>query len=105
MFPIITKLTGVTIGDGQKNIQEFFKNKLGTCDLVREPQNLHDPNAIRVETQGKYLGYIPKSLAEKIAPLMDNGVQLRAEFVQRNESPYYSVIGLTVRIVEVKHHE
>jgi hypothetical protein len=101
MFPIITKLTGVTIGDGQKNINEFSKGKMGACDLVREPQNPHDPNAIRVETDGHYLGYIPKGLAEKIAPLMDNGTQLRADFVQRNESPYYSVMGLTVRIVEV----
>lgn len=101
MFPIITKLTGVTIGEAQKNIKELSKNKMDACDLVREPQNLYDPNAIRVETQGHYLGYIPKGIAEKIAPLMDNGTQVRAEFVQRNESPYYSVLGLTVRIVEV----
>lgn len=101
MFPITTKLSGVTIGDAQKNIQDFVKGNTGICDLVREPQNPHDPNAIRVETQGKYLGYIPKDVAAKLAPLTDNGTQVRAEFVQRNESPHYDVVGLMVRIVRV----
>jgi hypothetical protein len=101
MFPVITKLTGVTIGDGQKNINEFSKGKMGACDLIRELQNPHDPNAIRVETNGHYLGYIPKGLAEKITPLMDNGTQLRAEIVQPNKRPYYPVVGLTVKIRRV----
>ena len=101
MLPITTKLTGVTIGEAQKNIQDFVRANTGICDLFREPQNAHDPNAIRVESNGKYLGYIPKDVAAKLAPLMDSGTKVRAEFVQRNESPFHAVVGLTLRIVRV----
>ena len=42
--------------------------------LVREPLNPHDKNAIRVQsTTSLDLGYLRRSLAEILAPLMDTG--------------------------------
>lgn len=55
--------------------------------LVREPGNRKDKNAILViaQTEGSPkkrlpLGYVPRELAEKLAPMMDNG-----QFIYVNE--------------------
>jgi hypothetical protein len=37
--------------------------------LVREPENPYDPNAIRVEFNGKKLGYIPKVMTAWVTTL------------------------------------
>ena len=42
-------------------------------DLVREPDNAHDPNAIRVEHEGQTLGYVPREFARAWAPALDAG--------------------------------
>ena len=42
-------------------------------DLVREPGNAHDPNAIRVEHEGQTLGYVPREFARAWAPALDAG--------------------------------
>ena len=100
MIPITTRLTGVIFGDAQENIKTFGCKDIGTYDLVREPGNPNDPNAIRVEVGGYIMGYIPRLIAQTLAPMMDNGKTFIAELVRRNESPRYERVGLTVRIVE-----
>lgn len=45
-------------------------------DLIREPENIHDKNAIRVEWEGKQLGYIPKFMARRLAPILDAEIVL-----------------------------
>ena len=94
------RLAGVTVGDAQKNIKKFGCKDIGSFELVREPDNPHDLNAIRVEIVGFYLGYIPKEKAKELAPLMDEGKRLFALFIRRNEHPFHDIVGLTVRIVE-----
>lgn len=42
-------------------------------ELVREPNNKHDKNAIRVDSDQGQLGYIPSATAAKLAPYMDAG--------------------------------
>jgi hypothetical protein len=46
--------------------------------LMRQPDNIHDANAIAVFTKdGKYiLGHIAKEQAERLAPFMDIGVKM-----------------------------
>lgn len=100
MKSTITKLAGVTFADAQQNIRKFGSRDIGSYRLVREPNNTHDPNAIRVELAGLFLGYIPRDIAEKLAPLMDGGRSFLALFVCRNESPFHDTVGLTVEIVE-----
>ena len=49
--------------------------------LVREPENPHDANAIRVEApfiNGEKLGYIPRADAEGYAPEIDSGIAYSA---------------------------
>lgn len=48
-------------------------------DLVREPTNAHDENAILVLYKGIKLGYLPKNNNKILARLMDGGVKLQAQ--------------------------
>jgi len=97
---IVTRLNGVTFEDAQDNIRLLGCRDIGWYAMIREPNNPHDPNAIRVAAVGKFMGYIPKDIARIVAPQMDEGSNLVARFVCRNQSPYYSTVGLTVEIVE-----
>ena len=47
-------------------------------DLVREPGNPHDANAVRVEWRGRKLGYVRRSENAALAWAMDRGEVLRA---------------------------
>ena len=41
--------------------------------LVREPDNPHDPNAVRVDWRGRSLGYVPRRENSALAWAMDRG--------------------------------
>ena len=101
IFPITIKLAGVSYGDAQKNIQQFGCKDIMTYAMIREPENLHDPNAIIVSLFDIFfMGYVPSHIAKQLAPLMDSGRNFLAYFVQRNESPYHETVGMTVKIIE-----
>ena len=105
MFEIVLNLAGVTYRDAQENIKRFGCRDIGSFALVREPENAYDPNAIRVEIAGFFLGYIPKDIAKKLAPLMDAGREFLAVFIRRNQSPYHETVGLMIQIVEVTNEK
>jgi len=46
--------------------------------LLREPDNPHDPNAVRVEWNGRVLGYLPRDDNESVARQIDRGNRLAA---------------------------
>jgi hypothetical protein len=50
--------------------------------LVREPDNAHDANAVRVEWNGHMLGYLPRGDNEDIARQLDRGNRLAARIVR-----------------------
>lgn len=52
-------------------------------DLVREPDNPHDANAIRIEWRGRKLGYIPRRENEHLARQMDHGAAPEARVMGR----------------------
>jgi hypothetical protein len=47
-------------------------------DLVRELENPHDSNAVRVDWQGRRLGYVPRRENAAVAWGLDRGAPLRA---------------------------
>jgi hypothetical protein len=47
-------------------------------DLVREPSNAHDANAVRVQWQGRMLGYVPRAQNQALAWAMDRGEPVTA---------------------------
>ena len=101
IFPMTTKLAGVSFGDTQQNIKQFGCEDIGSYVLIREPDNPHDPDAIAVSLGGVWhMGYIPSALAKYLSPLMDAGREFDVEFVCRNEYPPHERVGLTVKIAE-----
>jgi len=53
-----------------------------TLALVREPQNPHDANAVRVEWKGQPLGYVPRRENADVARQIDRGNTVQARIVQ-----------------------
>ncbi len=51
-------------------------------NLVREPDNVYDPQAICVEWHTVKLGYVPRRENAALARLLDHGVTLRARIVR-----------------------
>lgn len=68
-------------------------------ELVREPGNPYDGRAVRVEWQGRKLGYIPRMDNAAVAQLLDRGAMVRAQIagLQENRSPWERVL-LEVRL-------
>lgn len=56
-------------------------------DLLREPDNAHDANAVRVEWRGRKLGYVPRRENAAIAWGLDRGAPLRARVSRLVEHP------------------
>ena len=47
-------------------------------ELVREADNAHDPNAVRVDWRGRKLGYVPRRDNAALAWGLDRGTPLQA---------------------------
>ncbi|MBR4877012.1 MAG: SEL1-like repeat protein, partial [Rhodocyclaceae bacterium] len=56
-------------------------------DLVREPENPHDAQAVRIELEGVQIGYVPRADNAAIAHLMDTGQRVRAHVLELHDSP------------------
>ena len=50
--------------------------------LVREPGNPHDARAVRVEWNGRMLGYVPRAENDAVARQLDRGNKLEARIVR-----------------------
>ncbi|MDP2752070.1 MAG: HIRAN domain-containing protein [Rhodocyclaceae bacterium] len=46
--------------------------------LIREPDNVHDRQAVRVEWQGHKLGFLPRAENRAVASEMDQGTRVEA---------------------------
>ncbi|HWT54324.1 MAG TPA: HIRAN domain-containing protein [Rhodocyclaceae bacterium] len=57
-----------------------------TLTLVREPDNPHDRNAVRVEWQGQQLGYLPRAENQAIAVELDRGGRVEARIARLREA-------------------
>jgi len=56
-------------------------------ELVREEDNPHDPNAVRVQWRGRKLGYVPRRQNAALAWGLDRGTPLRARVSRLSEHP------------------
>jgi hypothetical protein len=65
-------------------------------ELRRDPGNEHDPNAIQV-VAGEQVGWVPRELAEELAPLLDAGEPWSAVVLrEQRRSPRDARDGLTM---------
>lgn len=76
-----TKAVGVSFDGRQEIVAELEPGEKVT--LTREPANLHDNNAIAIETQqGQQIGYLKREIAKHLAPLLDTEVNYQATVSQ-----------------------
>lgn len=62
--------------------------------LTREPDNRHDRNAIRVDWNGRQLGYVPRAENRAVAAALDRGERLEARVLQLRDAhdPWQRVV-------------
>lgn len=51
-----------------KNLEEGDE-----LDLVPEPTNKYDPNAIQIVADGKHIGYVPRKFSAEVAAMLEVG--------------------------------
>jgi hypothetical protein len=56
-------------------------------ELVREADNPHDANAVRIDWRGRRLGYVPRRENAAVAWGLDRGAPLRARVSRLAEHP------------------
>jgi hypothetical protein len=84
---ILTKIVGVTFGNGQKALQHLthYAPQDIQAELVREPENEHDKNAVAVAVSANgsafyRIGYLSCDLAFFISKVLDKGIALKTQF-------------------------
>jgi hypothetical protein len=66
--------------------QVWSELRLGDAlELVREPDNPYDRNAVRVDWRGRKLGYVPRAENEALAWAMDRGERVTARISRLQE--------------------
>lgn len=84
-------LAGFQFHEGKQLWKEM---KVGDkLTLVREPDNVHDSRAVRVDWNGHKLGYVPRAENEAVARQLDLGNPLEARIVRltRSRDPWKRV--------------
>ena len=81
------------LAGSQYYAMEIFWSEIKVGDalaLIREPDNKHDRNAIRVEWRGHQLGYVPRAQNRAVAAAMDAGDKLtaRVSSLSDNKNPW-----------------
>lgn len=77
-------LAGFQYYDGKARWDDMKVGDLLT--LVRERDNPHDANAVRVDWKDSRLGYIPRRDNADVARQMDRGAAVRARIVKLTEA-------------------
>ena len=103
-----TKIVGVTFanqdGSDRQEIIEYLDDLLQqtsnvSLQLVREPQNSYDHNAIQVhDSQGRQIGYLSRSVSETLAPMMDNGIEVQCTLSQITGHSLDQNFGINIQI-------
>lgn len=107
LLPDRMKLAGVIFDYGvhstQGNIETLTLGDFGPADLVQEPDNPHDPCAIRVVWRGEFhLGYIPREFSGILSQILEQGRRFQACNLKRHEHPLHETLGVSVEIKEVE---
>lgn len=89
IYPIVGMTFVPGYPDYVHNIRRAMESqrKEITVDLVRNPNNQYDSNAIEVRSLGRMVGHLPREVAANLAPLMDTGKQYKATIYQVRVSP------------------
>ena len=73
-------IAGFVYYDGRASWGDIRKGDRLT--LQREPANAHDANAIRIEWQGRMLGYVPRRDNADLARQLDRGARVETRITE-----------------------
>jgi len=85
----------------QEIIRKYVVNGM-EVDLVREPENKYDKNAIAVSVLGNKAGYIPGFLAAKMATKMDEGTKMTAVVTWKGMGEKSGKWSFNIEVTEVQ---
>lgn len=71
-----------------------------SLDLVREPDNPADTRAIRIEHDGRKIGYVPADKNELLARLMDGGKTIRGALVSSELQGNWWKVHMEVSLID-----
>lgn len=99
--PISTRVAGVTFDNRDRTPRQPFIRRIRRDDRLlvrREAENPYDANAIAVfwpDNLGDehQIGYIPRSLAAVLAPLLDDGILMTALAIRAQKVPRGGIKG------------
>lgn len=105
MVPRSFRLTGVTFIPNAQELIEKIVYVGQELHLIRDPGNIHDPNAIKVSIKLSdayvQIGWIPRELAVEVAPFLDAGGEIHMTVLHRQGGNGYNW-GVTTYIESVK---
>lgn len=79
-MPVTTYIAGVKFRPPEAQAVYAELEEGDELHLSREPDNQFDTNAIKVLFDGTFIGYVPAYLAESLAPMLDDGADIKAEW-------------------------
>jgi hypothetical protein len=95
------RLAGVA-GAGRHHAEALASDAVAPgspLELRRDPGNPQDPNAIAVDAGGVQVGWVPRGIAEQMAPALDAGEPFSAVVLrEQRASPRDPRTGLTMLI-------
>ena len=106
-MPLVeTKVSGVTYGNRQKAIEHLthYQPEQISIELIRERDSAYDINSVAVVAsvagKGSYtMGYLPRTLAAFIAPLLDAGKAIGSAYKEvRGKYQPYMNYGLAITL-------
>lgn len=83
LFPIESRVVGVHVGP--RRYVAVRAKEGARVELGRDYDNAFDRNAIGVFVDGEELGYLPRQIAQLLAPEMDTGLGLHAIISRKDE--------------------
>ena len=109
MPQFFSKIVGVTFanpdGSDRQALIEDLDDMLQSSPFVdlllkREPENAYDSNAIQVlDGKSRQLGYLSRSVCTTLAPIMDNGVEVKCNLEQITGHSLDQNFGINVQII------
>ena len=71
-----------------------------TLDLVKDPENKFDPNAVRIEHEGNMLGFVPMKFSSEVVGILDVAeVECMIQVLNPTAKPWEQCL-VTVSVVE-----
>ena len=80
MLPIQENVAGIAY-DNRRQVAARRAKIDDPLDLVREPDNPVDPNAVLLRHRAGEIGYLPWYVAQLLAPEMDSGIEFASKII------------------------